>query len=181
MDQVSDKVGIMGLPEVFFGFNHLIVANKQYNILLDFNAVDSLSYSGFEKRKLFLSPNAVVEKAAESGPEEEKKDNVEALTASLSKMMLDNSGLTEQENSLNLIDLIPVDVQVQMAGHWKNKDTSKIKDYKEVEQTSDWTHSTPYKGTLRYLSLGSSNIRDQTSLEIDYLKEDAPTGHLEVT
>ena len=27
MDMVSDKVGIMGLPEVFFGFNNLIVAN----------------------------------------------------------------------------------------------------------------------------------------------------------
>ena len=53
MDQVSDKVGIMGLPEVFFGFNHFIISNKKHNIMLDFNAVDSLSYSGYEKRKLY--------------------------------------------------------------------------------------------------------------------------------
>jgi hypothetical protein len=56
MDQVSDRVGIMGLPEVFYGANHLLVANKEHNILLDFNAVDSLSFSGFEKRVQFLHP-----------------------------------------------------------------------------------------------------------------------------
>jgi hypothetical protein len=50
MDQVSDKVGIMGLPEVFYGFNHFIIANKSNDVLLHFNAIDSLSYSGFEKR-----------------------------------------------------------------------------------------------------------------------------------
>ena len=55
MDQFSDKVGIMGLPEVFYGSNHLFVSNKEHNILLDFNAVDSLSYSGYAKRGEFLN------------------------------------------------------------------------------------------------------------------------------
>jgi hypothetical protein len=50
MDQFSDKVGIAGLPEVFYGSNHLYVSNKEFNILLDFNATDSLSYSGYAKR-----------------------------------------------------------------------------------------------------------------------------------
>jgi hypothetical protein len=53
MDQVSDKVGIMGLPSVFYGFNHFYVANKEHNILLDFNSIDCLSFSGFQKRKCF--------------------------------------------------------------------------------------------------------------------------------
>ena len=44
----------MGLPEVFYGFNHLYISNQQNNILLDFNAIDSLSYSGFEKRNIYL-------------------------------------------------------------------------------------------------------------------------------
>jgi type 2A phosphatase activator TIP41 len=66
-----------------------------------------------------------------------------------------------------LIDVIPKDVQVQQAGFWKNKDTSKIKDYKEVTQTSDWTFSTPYKGTVRYLSKAAKKVRDETSLELD--------------
>ena len=46
----------MGLPEVFYGFNHLYISNKEHNILLDFNSVDSLSYSGFHKREQFLNP-----------------------------------------------------------------------------------------------------------------------------
>jgi hypothetical protein len=37
----------MGLPEVFYGGNFLFVANKKHNILLDFNAIDSLSFSGY--------------------------------------------------------------------------------------------------------------------------------------
>jgi hypothetical protein len=44
----------MGLPSVFFGLNHFYVSNKDFNVLLDFNSIDSLSYSGYEKRKAFL-------------------------------------------------------------------------------------------------------------------------------
>jgi hypothetical protein len=75
MDMVSDRVGIMGLPEVFFGFNNFIVVNKEHNILLTFNAVDSLSYSGYEKRKQFLTEDAAkdqLQKIKEKQTEEEK-------------------------------------------------------------------------------------------------------------
>lgn len=51
---MEDKVAIMNLPEVVFGNNHLIIAHKDSNVLLHFNAPDSLSYSGFEKRRIFL-------------------------------------------------------------------------------------------------------------------------------
>ena len=57
MDQFSDKVGIMGLPEVFYGSNHLYISNKVHNILLDFNSVDSLSFAGYAKRTNFLDKN----------------------------------------------------------------------------------------------------------------------------
>ena len=50
----------MGLPEVFYGFNHLYISNKDLNILLDFNAIDSLSLSGYDKRKQFLNPKSGV-------------------------------------------------------------------------------------------------------------------------
>ena len=50
MDMVSDKIGIMGLPEVFYGANHLLITNKEKNFMLDFNSIDSLSYSGYAKR-----------------------------------------------------------------------------------------------------------------------------------
>jgi hypothetical protein len=49
----------MGLPEVFYGFNHFYVANKDLNIILDFNAIDSLSFSGYDKRNQFMSPNGI--------------------------------------------------------------------------------------------------------------------------
>ena len=139
----------MGLPEVFYGGNHLYIANKEHNILLDFNAVDSLSFSGFQKRDQFLNE--------ETGKnynekEESKTDEVDALATNLEKLVLENSGLSQDEKSLNLIDVIPKNVLVQQANLWKKKDTSKIKDYKEVTQTSDWTYSTPYKGTVRVLT-----------------------------
>ena len=38
------------------------------------------------------------------------------------------------------------------AQFWKKKDTSKIKDFKKLEVISDWTFSTPYKGTAALLS-----------------------------
>jgi len=94
--------------------------------LLSFNAVDSLSYSGYEKRKQFLTEEAAKDL---SKNEEEKQSDVEMLTANLAKMLLENSGLTEDEKKLNLIDLVPENVQVKMASHWKSKDTSKIKDF----------------------------------------------------
>lgn len=57
------------------------------------------------------------------------------------------------------------------AGHWKKRDKSKIKDYKEYEPTSDWTYSTAYKGTTRYLSNSAKKLADETSLEIDHNKD----------
>ena len=68
-------------------------------------------------------------------------------------------------------------VQVAMAGFWKNKDKTKIKDYKEYEATSDWTYSSSYKGTTRYLSLYAKKAADETNLEIDHNK-DGPTDTL---
>ena len=91
---MSDKVGIMGLPEVYYGFNHLFLANKEHNILLDFNPLDSLSYSGFQKRDKFLASK-------------EKTGAVDQLAANLEKLMLDNSGLCSEEKDLNTIDLVP--------------------------------------------------------------------------
>lgn len=56
---MEDKVAIMTLPEVVFGNNHLLIAHKDSNVLLHFNASDSLSYSGFEKRRMFLREGGV--------------------------------------------------------------------------------------------------------------------------
>jgi hypothetical protein len=70
------------------------------------------------------------------------------------------------EKALNKVDIVPAGVQVQQAAMWRNKDTSKIKDFQQVEVISDWTFSTAYKGSLRFLSNHMENIRLSTGLEI---------------
>ena len=49
---------------------------------------------------------------------------------------------------LNTIDMIPERIEVKEAALWKKKDLSGIKDFKQLEIISDWTFSTPYKGTV---------------------------------
>ena len=44
----------MGLPDVFFGSNNLIITHKNSNLMIRVCAVDSLSYSSFNKRSAFL-------------------------------------------------------------------------------------------------------------------------------
>ena len=127
----------MGLPEVFYGLNHFYVSNKEHNILLDFNAIDSLSFSGYDKRQQFLNPTTGVshfkeEKKDGAEDAKEAEEPAEEIAASLEKLVLEQSGLLEHEKTLNYIDVIPAAVQVAQAGFWKGKDTSKIKDYKEV-------------------------------------------------
>lgn len=77
-----------------------------------------------------------------------------------------------------MIDLIAPNVQVDMAKHWKDKDTSKIKDFKTVTQTSDWTFTSPYKGTVKYLSQAAQNVFDTVGLNLAVGNKS--TGHLRV-
>lgn len=90
------------------------------NIVLDFNSIDSLSFSGFEKRKAFLNPESgknqykEPEKKVEEGKEDEKQDEaqVKELEKGMADMMLEVSGLTTEEKSINTIDFIPEIIQV---------------------------------------------------------------------
>jgi hypothetical protein len=56
------------------------------------------------------------------------------------------------ESHLNYIDMIPKNIEVKQADLWRKKDMSKVKDFKAIEIISDWTYSTPYKGSVKYLS-----------------------------
>lgn len=53
---------------------------------------------------------------------------------------------------LNLIDVIPKQLEINEAKYWKKRDFSKVKNFHNVEIISDWTFSTPYKGSVRYLA-----------------------------
>jgi hypothetical protein len=54
LDQISDVVGTMGMPEVFYGFNHLYITNEEKDVLLEFSPVPALSLSSFAFQKDML-------------------------------------------------------------------------------------------------------------------------------
>lgn len=64
-------------------------------------------------------------------------------------------------------------IEVKDAIIWKQKDMSKVKDFKHIEVISDWTYSTTYKGNIRYLSKHVDRIYDETSLKLSINEESA--------
>ena len=54
MEAAQDQVATMGLPEVFYGNNHLYVSRPDSNFLLEISAVDAISQSSFAKRQATL-------------------------------------------------------------------------------------------------------------------------------
>jgi hypothetical protein len=59
-----------------------------------------------------------------------------------------------------MIDLITEEVEVKEAKVWKKKDVSKIKDFTKVEIISDWTFSSAYKGSVRFLTNHTERIKN---------------------
>ena len=70
----------------------------------------------------------------------------------------------EAEKAINLIDVNLEEVKAKESEHWKDRDTSKIKDFTKIEVISDWTFSSAYKGTIGFLSTHADRIKDFTSL-----------------
>ena len=50
MDQFSDQVPTMGLPEVFYGNNHLFFVNPEKNFMFELSALDAISLSSYAVR-----------------------------------------------------------------------------------------------------------------------------------
>lgn len=100
LERLTDQAGTE-LPEVFYGRNHLYVANEDRNFLLDICPVDAISLSGFENRKQAFS---------------ESSDPVTCVP-------------TGDESTLNKVEADPKPIEVQQAAVWKKKDTSTIKDF----------------------------------------------------
>lgn len=130
----------MGLPEVFYGNNHLYCVNAQHNFLFEICPVQSISLTSYAKRTAYLRDPTVTQTQAALG---------------------------EDEKALNLIDLITEEVEVKEAQVWKQKDVSKIKDFTTVEIISDWTFSSAYKGSVRFLTNHWERIKNQTALQIN--------------
>jgi hypothetical protein len=50
MDQYSDQVPTMGLPEVFYGNNHVYFINPQRNFLFELSPLDAVALSSYAIR-----------------------------------------------------------------------------------------------------------------------------------
>ena len=66
MEAAQDQVATMGLPEVFYGNNHLYLARPDCNFLLEVSAVDAISFASYAKRQACLrdaatAPSAQIE------------------------------------------------------------------------------------------------------------------------
>lgn len=116
------------------------------DFLLEVNPVDAISLSGFARRDKYLRKSI---DACEVTPDDEDD-----------KFCL-----------LNQIEVIPKPLLVQQSEHWKNRDTSKIKDFEVKKAVSDWTFSTPYKGSISLLSVAQTKIKNYTGLELQSLKD----------
>jgi len=62
--------------------------------------------------------------------------------------------------------VIPSFLEVKQAEHWKKRDTTKIKDFTKIEVVSDWTYSTPYKGTYSFASNRKESLKNSHNLTI---------------
>jgi hypothetical protein len=142
MDMISDKVAIMGLPEVFYGNNHILFINSSKNLLFEMSALDAIRLSSFAEREVLMRPQGVTKFSSKVGGD---------------------------EKALNMIDVIPAKLEVQQTEFWKKRDTSKIKDFTNVEIISDWTFTSPYKGSVKFLSNHVKSIKDSTALDLSGL------------
>ena len=88
--------------------------------------------------------------------------------------------LSTGDGELNKIDVIPETLKVREAQHWQKKDTTKITDFSEVEVISDWTYSTPYKASVRFLSNERESIKNATALDIEMPGEPDPSAKITV-
>lgn len=51
MEAAQDQIATMGLPEVFYGNNHLLLCKPNNNFMVEICAVDAVSFSSYAKRQ----------------------------------------------------------------------------------------------------------------------------------
>jgi len=77
-----------------------------------------------------------------------------------------NLNLRQNELEFNRIDLLPKNIEVRDASIWKKKDMTKVKDFKQIEIISDWSYSSTYKGSVRYLSNHETRLKEETTINL---------------
>lgn len=97
----------------------------------------------------------------------------------------------------DLINIVPEELKIKQAEHWKNKKVSEDAEIKTLEKISDWSYTTPYKGTSKRLSetvstnekvnneekqltdqMENLNIKDQSKIYIEKTSDSIPLHNL---
>jgi len=99
----------------------------------------------------------------------------------------------DKTNQLDVVNVTPSELKIKASEFWKHKKVDDKTDVKILEKISDWTYSTPYKGTVGNndkkkdisadisISLGNIVIDKDKSTQLPYLEvttEDIPVGNL---
>lgn len=133
----SSLVKVRRIPDAFYGYNSLYLINPKHDFVYKMDAVEAVKLCSLEERKgqdLFsLSGEKKLEEVRSFVEEENKR-------------------YSDKKEIYNPINVIPETLLAKQSETWKKKDFSKIKDFQHIEVTCDWTYSTPYKGSLAYLS-----------------------------
>mgnify|MGYP002620088443 CR=1 FL=1 len=96
----------------------------------------------------------------------------------------------DKSEDTEVINVLPEELKIKQAEHWKNKKVAEDADIRVLEKISDWTFSTPYKGTVREFTQKPKESLDDITVGVEQLKisdskiyiektkEDIPLGNL---
>jgi len=69
----------------------------------------------------------------------------------------------DKTSDTDTISVIPTELKIKQAEFWKHKKISEDADIKVLEKISDWTYSTPYKGSIKEIKTKKAEGEDLTS------------------
>ena len=137
LDQFSDQVKVHRTPDIFYGYNSIYLVNQKHDFVYRVTAVEALQFCAFEVRE----KQPLLRVGVEGETEEIKNQIVEQ-----------NTKFSESKEIYNPLNFIPTTILAKQSEVWMKKDFNSIKDFQKIEPISDWTYTTPYKGSLSYLS-----------------------------
>ncbi|KAL4492011.1 hypothetical protein ABPG72_008432 [Tetrahymena utriculariae] len=140
LDQLCDYLVLNAIPDVVYGENYARFTFEQQNFCLEFLPKDSLLLTNFQ-----ACSNALLD--------------------------LKQHPNLKKYKEVNNVTYVPTEVKVKYAEHWKNKKPEdKTAEIKVIQQISDVFFSTPYKGTVKKVSLLAEPQKNHTYLK-DQLSE----------
>jgi len=84
----------------------------------------------------------------------------------------------EKTTYFDVVNVVPAELKIKQSETWKNKKVDDKTEVKVLEKISDWTYSTPYKGTI--VRPEKKKDLSELTIALDKLTLDKPENKLEV-